>query len=300
MIFLLLFLFSFQANAQVGSTSTACIWSGSVADCLPASGLLLRDQRDLRLGEATANGSNYVALQSPATLAGDVTLTLPADDGDADEVLGTNGSGTLDWTLINNANVGASAAIAGSKIVSATASVAGVVTTGTQAFAGDKTFNGTANVIGNSAHTGSNETGGQQKIIGVISPGIVENTDAGGALSIYANSYGSASFPYRTQTSPGGVALRLLPRTSNTGGAFIFQANKASDSTTTAAAVIGFADQNGSWTFGPTAYGGRHSLNVGSAGTATAGTNGAPPAQVSGYIEVIINGTNRKIAYYND
>ena len=139
MRFLLLFLLSSSAFGQ-GTVSSTCVWSGSVADCLPSGGLLLRNQRDLRLGEANANGSNYVALQAPAALAANVTLSLPADDGDAGEVLGTNGSGDLDWTLINNANVGASAAIAGSKIVTATTSVAGVVDTSAQSLAGVKTF----------------------------------------------------------------------------------------------------------------------------------------------------------------
>jgi len=115
MRFLFLFLLSSTAFGQ-GTVSSTCIWSGSVADCLPASGLLLKNQRDLRLGEASANGSNYVALQAPASIASDFTLTLPSDDGDASEVLGTNGSGVLDWTFINNANVGGSAAIAYSKL----------------------------------------------------------------------------------------------------------------------------------------------------------------------------------------
>lgn len=98
---LLLFLFSTIAVGQ-GTVSSTCIWSGTIADCLPADGLLLRNQRDLRLGEDTTNGSNYVALQAPASIASDYTLTLPADDGDSSEILGTNGSGALDWTLINS------------------------------------------------------------------------------------------------------------------------------------------------------------------------------------------------------
>jgi hypothetical protein len=101
MRFLLLFLLSGTAFGQ-GTVSSTCIWSGSVADCLPSDGLLLRDQRDLRLGEATANGSNYVALQAPSTLAADVTLTLPADDGNNFEVLTTDGSGALDFAQITS------------------------------------------------------------------------------------------------------------------------------------------------------------------------------------------------------
>ncbi len=52
-------------------------------------------QGDLRLQDAS--GGQYAALQAPATIASSFTLTLPADDGDADQVLSTNGSGVLDW-----------------------------------------------------------------------------------------------------------------------------------------------------------------------------------------------------------
>jgi len=51
----------------------------------------------IRLGEATANGSNYVAIQAPASLAANVTYTLPTADGTSGQVLTTNGSGTLSW-----------------------------------------------------------------------------------------------------------------------------------------------------------------------------------------------------------
>lgn len=52
-------------------------------------------QGDLRLQDSS--GGEYVAIQAPATLAGNYTLTLPADDGDANEFLQTNGSGVLSW-----------------------------------------------------------------------------------------------------------------------------------------------------------------------------------------------------------
>lgn len=101
MRFLLLFLLSSSAFGQ-GTVSSTCVWSGSVADCLPSGGLLLRNQRDLRLGEANVNGSNYVALQAPATLASNVTLTLPSDDGNNFEVMVTDGSGNLDFNQITS------------------------------------------------------------------------------------------------------------------------------------------------------------------------------------------------------
>jgi hypothetical protein len=54
----------------------------------------------LALAENTANGSNTISLQAPSALAGNVTLTLPADDGAAAgyDVMQSNGSGVLAFT----------------------------------------------------------------------------------------------------------------------------------------------------------------------------------------------------------
>ncbi len=57
----------------------------------------------LRLGEATANGTNYVAVQAPASLAANTTYTLPTADGTNGQVLSTNGSGTLSWATASAA-----------------------------------------------------------------------------------------------------------------------------------------------------------------------------------------------------
>ena len=46
---------------------------------------------------ADADSSNYVAFKSPATVASNVTWTLPSIDGSSAQVLSTNGSGTLSW-----------------------------------------------------------------------------------------------------------------------------------------------------------------------------------------------------------
>jgi Chaperone of endosialidase len=50
------------------------------------------------LRESSAQGTNTVALRAPASIATDVTLTLPDTAGSASQVLTTNGSGTLSWT----------------------------------------------------------------------------------------------------------------------------------------------------------------------------------------------------------
>jgi hypothetical protein len=55
----------------------------------------IKAQGDLRF--ADSDSSNWVGFQAPATVASNVTWTLPAADGTASQVLSTNGSGTLSW-----------------------------------------------------------------------------------------------------------------------------------------------------------------------------------------------------------
>ena len=56
-------------------------------------------QGDLRLQDSS--GGQYVAMQAPATVGTSYTLTMPADDGDANQYLQTNGSGVLDWATVS-------------------------------------------------------------------------------------------------------------------------------------------------------------------------------------------------------
>ena len=87
------------------AANNAWITVGTLADTnfglLPAAGgtmtgnLTLNAQSDLRL--ADSDSSNWVALQAPATVTSNVTWTLPATDGTADQTLATNGTGTLEW-----------------------------------------------------------------------------------------------------------------------------------------------------------------------------------------------------------
>ncbi len=147
-LFALIF-FAIPAHAQVGSTASTCIWSGTLADCLPSTGILLRNQRVVRFSEAVGNGTNYVALTAPAALAADRTATFPDATGNVviDSATQTLTNKTIDSssnTISNivDANISASAAIAGSKLVAATASVAGAVSIAAQSFAGLKVSTG--------------------------------------------------------------------------------------------------------------------------------------------------------------
>jgi len=56
---------------------------------------------EIRLPEDTDNGSNYVAIKSPDTLASNLTLTLPSADGTSGQVLQTNGSGVLSFAGVS-------------------------------------------------------------------------------------------------------------------------------------------------------------------------------------------------------
>ena len=60
-----------------------------------SSNITLNAQSDLRF--ADSDSSNWVAFQAPATVASNVTWTLPSADGSADQALTTNGSGVLSW-----------------------------------------------------------------------------------------------------------------------------------------------------------------------------------------------------------
>ena len=51
----------------------------------------------ITFNEDTDNGSNTVTIQAPSSLAANYTLTLPVNDGDANQVLSTDGSGVLSW-----------------------------------------------------------------------------------------------------------------------------------------------------------------------------------------------------------
>ena len=79
--------FSGPLNGTVGATTPSTVVATQVD---------ITAQGDLRLQDSS--GGEYVALQAPGTLGASYTLTMPTTDGDASQVLTTDGSGTLSWT----------------------------------------------------------------------------------------------------------------------------------------------------------------------------------------------------------
>ena len=65
------------------------------------NGITIRDRKALRFRD-TSN-SNFVALRAPSNVASDITLTLPSSDGNANDVLQSDGSGNLSFTALPTA-----------------------------------------------------------------------------------------------------------------------------------------------------------------------------------------------------
>ncbi len=75
------------------------------------SNVILDNQADIRFEEATANGSNFIALQAPASIASDITLTLPAVAPTAGQALLADSSTPTTLTWGSAAGVGGATGI---------------------------------------------------------------------------------------------------------------------------------------------------------------------------------------------
>lgn len=88
----------FAASGQTGNLLTFRDYLGTTTyTYFDATGnLYLNAQNDVRF--ADADSSNYAAIQAPATISTNYTLTLPTTAGTSNYVLKTDGSGNLSWT----------------------------------------------------------------------------------------------------------------------------------------------------------------------------------------------------------
>jgi hypothetical protein len=111
---------SFATAGLTGATSTATGTVFTLSDTAITStqNLIIDNDKEIRFREATANGTNYVSLSAPSTLASDLTLTLPSADGTSGQVLQTNGSGVLsfsspssDFVLLASTNASSTSSI---------------------------------------------------------------------------------------------------------------------------------------------------------------------------------------------
>lgn len=146
---LIALLFLLDSSLALGQgTNSPCYWAGTLAKCWPLTGIYLDDNRSLRLGEDSANGSNYVELISPASLSGNGVMTLPAatdtfvgkatTDTLTNKTIDADGTGNS-ITNIENADIKAAAAIERSKMADGTADHV-VINSGAGAFSSEATL----------------------------------------------------------------------------------------------------------------------------------------------------------------
>jgi len=83
------------SDTQIQFNSGGTAFGGSANLTWDGSNVTIGAQGDLRLADSA--GGEYVALQAPSTVSSNITFTLPGADGTADQVLKTNGSGTLSF-----------------------------------------------------------------------------------------------------------------------------------------------------------------------------------------------------------
>jgi hypothetical protein len=104
-------------------------WRSEAGEFVNASGdtmtgaLVMDNQQQVRFRETTANGTNFIALQAPASVASDKTITLPDVTG---TVVTTGDTGTVTSTMIADStivdgDISASAEIAVSKLADGSA-----------------------------------------------------------------------------------------------------------------------------------------------------------------------------------
>jgi hypothetical protein len=85
----------------LSTTATGTVLTLSDTATTSTVNLIIDNDKEIRFREATANGTNYVSLSAPATLASDVSFTLPSADGTTGQALITNGSGVLSFTTLS-------------------------------------------------------------------------------------------------------------------------------------------------------------------------------------------------------
>jgi len=90
-------------RCYVYNNGTDVIQASTFTPTFTANQIDILAQGDLRLQDAS--GGQYVAIQAPATIASNYTLTMPVDDGNANQALITDGSGVLSWASFGTGTV---------------------------------------------------------------------------------------------------------------------------------------------------------------------------------------------------
>ena len=84
-----------QLDTKITASSTDTLTNKTLTSPVVGTDIRLNAQAELEFYDS--DSSNYVSFRAPATITSNITWTLPASDGTADQVLATDGAGTLSW-----------------------------------------------------------------------------------------------------------------------------------------------------------------------------------------------------------
>lgn len=84
-----------QLDTKITASSTDTLTNKTLTSPQVGTDIRLNAQAELEFYDS--DSSNYVSFRAPATITSNITWTLPASDGTADQVLATDGAGTLSW-----------------------------------------------------------------------------------------------------------------------------------------------------------------------------------------------------------
>ena len=84
-----------MSGDAVGTTDTQTLTNKTLTSAQVTTDIRLNAQAELEFYDS--DSSHFVAFRAPATIASSLTWTLPATDGTANQVLETDGAGTLGW-----------------------------------------------------------------------------------------------------------------------------------------------------------------------------------------------------------
>jgi hypothetical protein len=124
-----------------------------------ADNVVIENGKEIRLSEASGNGTNYTGFKAPAALSANVSFTLPDGDGSNGQVITTNGSAVLAWSdapspsEFNGVTAGTVSASKGVEVDSnkditgfRNVTLTGELDAATGDFSGDVDIDGTANL----------------------------------------------------------------------------------------------------------------------------------------------------------
>ena len=148
----------------------------------------ISNEKELRLFEATANGTNYVGLKAPSSVTTNTTFNLPDGDGTNGQVIKTDGNGNLSFGTVTSIPTALyDSANTSSQVISTGSGLAEVLGNNKLAFDRDTT---NANKIAFQAPSSHNDItftlpaadGTSGQVLKTDGSGVLSFTDAGSGL----------------------------------------------------------------------------------------------------------------------